>query len=204
MHQIVEYLLSITADLGYLGIVFLMAIESSFIPFPSEVVIPPAAYLSAQGEMNIYIVIFCGIIGSLFGATINYYLALSLGRKVIYGLADSRLAAILLISSEKIKKAENYFRHYGGISTFIGRLVPAVRQLISIPAGFSQMNFKKFIFFTTLGSGLWTVVLAILGYAFGANQEALEKYYTEIWYLAILLGAIFFLWLVYKIAKSKS
>ena len=203
MH-IVQYLLSITADLGYLGIVFLMAIESSFIPFPSEVVIPPAAYLAALGQMNIFLVILSGIIGSLIGACFNYYLAMTLGRRIIYSLARKKIARLFLIDEEKIKTAETYFVHNGASSTFIGRLVPAVRQLISIPAGFSQMDFKKFLFFTTLGSGLWTIILAILGYFFGANQDSLTKYYSEIWLFAILIGVIFGVYLLWKWRKNKA
>lgn len=204
MEQIVQYVLSISADLGYLGIVFLMAIESSFIPFPSEVVIPPAAYLAALGQMNIFLVIISGIVGSIIGACFNYYLALTLGRKFVYALANKKIAKLFLIDQEKIQKAENYFVEYGNLSTFIGRLVPAVRQLISIPAGFSQMDFKKFIFFTTLGSGTWVTILAILGYYFGANQDSLSRYYNEIWTLAIVTGVGFILYLIWKWWKGKT
>ena len=203
MHYIVEYLLSITADIGYLGIVFLMAIESSFIPFPSEVIIPPAAYLAALGKMNIYLVVVSGIAGSLIGASLNYFLALTLGRKVIYSLANKKIAKLFLIDQEKIEKAEKYFIENGSISTFIGRLVPAVRQLISIPAGFSKMNLRNFFFFTALGSGLWTIILAILGYVFGANQEVLNNYYKEISIFAVAIGVIFIVYLVLRKKKSK-
>lgn len=204
MSYIIEYLLSITADIGYLGIVFLMAIESSFVPFPSEVIIPPAAYLAALGEMNIYLVVISGIVGSLIGASVNYFLAFTLGRKVIYALANKKIAKLFLINQEKIQKAEKYFIEYGSMSTFIGRLVPAVRQLVSIPAGFSKMDLKKFFFFTALGSGLWTVILAILGYVFGANQEVLEKYYSEISIAAVTVGVIFIVWLVLRNKKPKN
>jgi len=156
MLEIINLLLAFSSKIGYFGVAFLMTIESSFVPFPSEVVILPAAYLSQQGEMNIIFVILAGIFGSLFGATINYILAFTLGRKLVYSLANSKFAKILLISEQKIIKAEQYFLKYGNIATFVGRLVPAIRQLISIPAGFSKMNFKKFIFYTFLGSGIWT------------------------------------------------
>jgi len=202
MIDIVHYLLAITADMGYVGIVFLMAIESSFIPFPSEIVIPPAAYLAALGQMNIFCVIISGIIGSLIGACFNYYLALTLGRKIIYSLASKKIARFFLIDEEKIKTAESYFINNGAASTFIGRLVPAVRQLISIPAGFSQMNFRKFLLFTTLGSGLWTIILAVLGYFLGANQELMSRYYKEISIVAIALGLIFVVYLFWKNRKS--
>lgn len=206
MLEIINLLLALSAKMGYFGVVFLMTIESSFVPFPSEVVILPAAYLSQQGEMNIVLVILAGIFGSLLGATINYILAFTLGRKVIYSLANCKFAKILLISEQKIIKAEQYFLRYGNIATFIGRLVPAVRQLISIPAGFSKMNFKKFIFYTFLGSGIWTTILGILGYAFGVNKEVLHKYYQEISVFFIVIAVIFILFLIFKrnkVAKQK-
>ncbi len=179
---------NIIGQLGYLGVMGLMAIESSFIPFPSEIIIPPAAYLASQGQFNIYLVILAGIIGSLIGALVNYYLAYSLGRKVMYSLADSKLSRFLFISSEKLKKSEKYFIKYGGVSTLIGRLVPVIRQLISIPAGFSKMNLTSFAIYTSLGSGIWVIVLAVLGYVFGENQEMFEKYYGEISLLFVALA----------------
>jgi len=167
-----------------------MTIESSFIPFPSEIVIPPAAYLASLGQMNIYLVILSGILGSLIGAIINYIIGMTLGRKFIYYCADHKLCRMMLINKRKVEIAENYFLKYGKISTLMGRLVPAVRQLISIPAGFSRMNFKQFLFYTFLGSGTWTIILAVLGYAFGANQELFEKYYKEATIGAVAVVAI--------------
>ncbi len=172
--------LGVIAKTWYWGIVFFMAVESSFIPFPSEIVVPPAAYLAQQGEMNIVLVVLAGTFGSLIGALFNYFLAYTFGRKIIYSLAGHRAAGFLLLNQEKVAKAEKYFLKYGNFSTFFGRFVPAIRQLISIPAGFSKMNLKNFIFFTTLGSGLWVAILAVLGYAFGSNQELLSNYYQEI------------------------
>lgn len=198
MLEFVNLLLLITAKMGYLGIVLLMTIESSFIPFPSEVVIPPAAYLASRGEMDIILVIFSGILGSLIGATINYILALSLGRKIVYTLADHKFAKYILIDAKKIEAAEEYFLKYGNISTFIGRLLPAIRQLISIPAGFSKMNFKNFLFFTFLGSGIWTVILAVLGYVFGANQEVFLSYYKEIKIAFVILALVLLMFFVVK------
>jgi membrane protein DedA with SNARE-associated domain len=202
MTEIINTLLDLSQTLGYGGIIILMAVESSFIPFPSEVVIPPAAYLAAQGEMNIFLVIFAGMAGSLLGASINYFLALTLGRKVVYGLAASRWAKFLLINEKKLARAENYFLRYGKASTFFGRLVPAVRQLISIPAGFSRMNFKSFIFFTWLGSGLWVIVLAVLGYLFGANQERLALYYREISLIFVLAGVAAGVYLYFRTKRQ--
>lgn len=202
MHQIVEFLLSISADIGYLGIVFLMAIESSFIPFPSEIVIPPAAYLAALGEMNIFLVIISGIIGSLLGAILNYFLAFTLGRKIVYSLVNKKAAKLFLLDEHKLRRAEEYFVEHGKASTFVGRLVPAVRQLISIPAGFSQMKLREFIFFTFLGSGLWTIILAILGYVFGAQQDLLNQYYKEISIFAVLTGVGFVAYLFFRTKKE--
>ena len=157
--------------------------------------------------MNIYLVILSGILGSLIGATINYLLGMSLGRKLIYYCADHKICKMMLINQKKVQIAENYFLKYGRISTLLGRLVPAVRQLISIPAGFSRMNFKQFIFYTFLGSGTWTVILAVLGYAFGANQELLEKYYKEatiVTILTVVLGITAFVIYQKKKVEKKS
>lgn len=180
MEQFFGFILDLAGDWGYFGIVFLMAIESSFIPFPSEIVIPPAAYLAYQGTMNIYFVVLCGVLGSLIGATINYFLAMWLGRPLVYKIVEKKWARLFLLSKKSVEKSENYFLKYGGISTFLGRLVPAVRQLISLPAGFVRMKFSSFLFFTALGSGFWVSILAALGYYFGAKQEVFELYYREI------------------------
>jgi len=189
---------SIISQIGYWGVVALMTIESSFIPFPSEIIVPPAAYLAQQGQFNIYLVIIAGIAGSLLGALINYYLARTLGRKIIYALARKKFSKFLLINPEKLVKAEKYFLKYGNVSTFIGRLVPWARQLISIPAGFSKMNLKRFIFYTSLGSGIWVIILAVLGYAFGSNQELLAGYYEEISLFFIILALIIVIGIIIK------
>jgi len=189
---------SIILKIGYWGVVALMTIESSFIPFPSEIIVPPAAYLAQQGQFNIYLVIIAGIAGSLLGALINYYLARTLGRKIIYALARKKFSKFLLINPEKLVKAEKYFLKYGNVSTFIGRLVPWARQLISIPAGFSKMNLKRFIFYTSLGSGIWVIILAVLGYAFGSNQELLAGYYEEISLFFIILALIIVIGIIIK------
>ncbi len=189
---------SIILKIGYWGVAALMTIESSFIPFPSEIIVPPAAYLAQQGQFNIYLVIIAGIAGSLLGALINYYLAYTLGRKIIYALASKKFSKFLLINPEKMVQAEKYFLKYGNISTFIGRLVPWARQLISIPAGFSKMNLKKFLFYTSLGSGIWVIILAVLGYTFGSNQELLAGYYKEISTFFIILALIIVVGIIIK------
>ncbi len=154
---------------NYLFVFVFMMIESSFIPFPSEVVVPPAAYLActnagAGADMNIYLVVVVATLGALAGAFINYYIALWVGRPVVYRFADTRFAHACLIDRAKVQKAEDYFDRHGAISTFIGRLIPAIRQLISIPAGISKMNVGKFALFTALGAGVWNIILAFLGY----------------------------------------
>lgn len=142
-------------------IILLMTIESSFIPFPSEIVVPPAAYF---GEVSLIMVIICATIGADLGAIINYFLAQWIGRPVVYKFADSRIGHLCLLNSDKIAKAEAFFNKHGVISTLIGRLVPGVRQLISIPAGLARMHFGKFILYTTIGAGSWNTVLALIGY----------------------------------------
>ncbi len=145
-----------------------MVVESSFIPFPSEVVVPPAAYLAvAKGstsDMNIFLVVFFATLGAIVGALINYYLAMWVGRPIVYAFANSRIGHACLIDRQKVENAEKYFEKHGAVSTFIGRLIPAVRQLISIPAGLSKMNIGVFVIFTGLGALLWNSILAALGY----------------------------------------
>ena len=152
-------------NLNYWTITLLMTIESSFIPFPSEVVVPPAAYKAAStGEMNVWLVIFFATVGAEIGALINYFLALWLGKPIVYKFANSRFGHMCLIDQAKVETAENFFLKYGVAATLTGRLVPAVRQLISIPAGLAKMNLAKFMLFTAIGAGAWNSVLAGLGY----------------------------------------
>lgn len=187
--------------MNYTTITLLMAVESSFIPFPSEIVVPPAAYKAAQGELNIYLVIFFSTLGALIGAIFNYFFALWIGRKVIYSLADTRFARLCMIEPKSIEKAETYFVKHGKTSTFIGRLVPGIRQLISIPAGLARMPFGIFLLYTTLGAGLWNIALALLGYYI--PKELVDKYYSELSIAMLVLGAGFVLFLVYKALKKK-
>ncbi len=151
--------------LNYWTITLLMTIESSFIPFPSEVVVPPAAYHAASnGEMNVILIILFATLGAICGALINYFLSLWIGKPLVYKFADSKLGHMLLLSGEKVQNAENYFNEHGAVSTFVGRLIPAIRQLISIPAGLSKMPLGRFVAFTALGAGIWNTVLAMLGF----------------------------------------
>jgi membrane protein DedA with SNARE-associated domain len=194
-------------NMNYTTITILMTVESSFIPFPSEVVIPPAAYVASKPEsdMNIFWVVFFGTLGSILGALINYFLAMWLGRPIIYKFADSKLGHLCLLNSEKIKKAEDYFNDHGKISTFIGRLIPGIRQLISIPAGLAKMNVANFLIYTTLGAGIWNGVLALLGYLAHGQQDTIDKYNKEISVIVLALfgAAILFFVVRYFIRKKK-
>lgn len=200
VQSIVDWYMS---HVGYGTVVFLMAVESSFIPFPSEIVIPPAAWKAAQGELNIYLVVLSGTIGALIGALFNYYFGLILGRKLIYRLADTRIMHAMLVDQTAIMKAERYFIKYGKSSTLIGRLVPAIRQLISIPAGLAKMKMTDFLFYTTLGSTIWNIILAVLGYFLYAQKELLNQFYREISYGCILLGLAFVSYLFYNGFKKQ-
>jgi len=205
MESFISFLLSITADLGYFGVFALMVVESSFVPFPSEIVIPPAAYLAARGEMNVYIIVLAGTLGSVVGALVNYYLARHLGRKVVYKLVDLEWAKWFLLDHDKLQKAESYFLKHGKISTFVGRLLPGIRQLISLPAGFVKMPLTPFIFFTALGAGIWVSILAFLGYFYGANQDLLNSYFLEAKWLIVALVAFFLaVFFYFKLKKPSS
>lgn len=188
------------ANMNYTNITLLMTVESSFIPFPSEIVIPPAAYIASkpEGHLNIFLVVLFGTLGAIIGALINYYLALWLGRPIIYKFADSKLGHLCLLSSEKIKKAENYFNDHGKISTFIGRLVPGIRQLISIPAGLAKMNLGSFILYTTLGAGIWNCILAFIGYLAHGQADLINKYSHELSVIVLALVGIAAIWFIAK------
>jgi membrane protein DedA with SNARE-associated domain len=190
-----------------------MAIESSFIPFPSEVVVPPAAYkAAATGELNIWLVVMFATVGASIGALINYYLALWLGKPIVYKFANSRFGHMCLIDQEKVETAEKFFNKHGVIATLIGRLVPAVRQLISIPAGLAKMNIIKFSVFTILGAFIWNVALAILGYilttipGISTTEELLNKvneYNHYLTYGGLAIGGICIIFILWNIFKPK-
>ena len=197
-------------NLNYWTITLLMAIESSFIPFPSEVVVPPAAYkAAATGELNVWLVIFFATVGAIIGALTNYYLALWLGKPIVYKFANSRIGHMCLLDQEKVETAERFFRKHGVIATLIGRLVPAVRQLISIPAGLAKMSIAKFIAFTALGAGLWNGVLAALGWYLEAIVPedqligTVTEYSHEIGYVIIAVVALALGYIIYKGVKKK-
>lgn len=194
--------------LNYWTITLLMAIESSFIPFPSEIVVPPAAYKAAAGELNIYLVVLFATIGANIGALVNYYLAMWIGRPLIYRFAASRIGHMCLIDEASVVKAEKFFDDNGRISTFVGRLVPAVRQLISIPAGLARMRLSTFLLYTTLGAGLWNIILAAIGYYLESvvpQEELMRKvaeYSQELSWIFIVLGILVLGVLIYKGVKK--
>ena len=196
-------------NLNYWTITLLMAIESSFIPFPSEVVVPPAAYkAAASGELNVWLVVFFATLGALIGAFINYFLAVWLGRPIVYKFANSRIGHMCLLDEQKVVKAEEFFVRYGVAATLVGRLVPAVRQLISIPAGLARMNIAKFALFTAIGAGLWNGVLAALGYFLEAVVPedqliaTVTKYSHEIGYGIMAVVALALAFIIYKGVKK--
>lgn len=193
-------------NINYGNITLLMIVESSFIPFPSEVVIPPAAYIASKPEskLNIFLVVLFGTFGALIGAYINYFLAMWLGRPIIYKFADSRLGKFFLLSKDKVEKAENYFNKHGKTSTLVSRLIPAVRQLISIPAGLAKMNFIAFSLFTFIGALSWNIILASLGYIAHGQSDLIDKYNHElsVAIVAILVLVVLFL-IIRKIIKRK-
>jgi len=185
-------------------------IESSFIPFPSEIVVPPAAYKAAAGsELNVFLVVLFATIGADIGALINYYLAKLIGRPLVYKFANSRIGHMCLIDEAKVQKAEKYFDDHGAISTFVGRLIPAVRQLISIPAGLAKMKISTFLLYTTLGAGLWNIILAAIGYYLESvvpEEQLMSKvteYSKEISYLFIIIAVVIVGILLYKGLKKR-
>ncbi len=180
MSEIIEFILFTVADWGYGGIFALMLIESSFVPFPSEVIMIPAGYLAFKGEMSVTFVVLFGLLGSIVGAYINYFLAMFLGRPILF-----KYGKYFFLEQKKLDKVQEFFNKHGVFSTFFGRLIPVIRQLISIPAGFARMNFAKFTFYTSLGAGIWVLILTLLGYFIGQN-EMLIKEYLHIITLSIL------------------
>lgn len=200
-------------NMGLGSVTLLMTIESSFIPFPSEVIIPPAVYVAEEENsslnitdsyfLNVLIIILFGTLGALLGAIINYFLSMWLGRPIIYAFADSKLGHILLLNSDKIKKAEDYFNEHGRISTFVGRLIPAIRQLISIPAGLARMPFGIFIGYTALGAFVWNCVLALIGYIAHGQKDLIDEYSHELSIVILaLFGLVILWWLLRKALKQ--
>lgn len=189
------------ANMNYFTIALLMAIESTFIPLPSEVVIPFAAYKAAQGSLSFGGVILAGTFGALTGSLFNYFLARYLGRPLVYKFADTRFAHLLMVTKEKVEHAENYFIRNGKSSTFIGRLVPGIRHLISIPAGLARMKLRDFVLYTFIGAGIWNVILATVGYF---AYEYKDKILHYIVFLLLALGIGFIAYLIINNRKKRN
>ncbi len=188
------------ANLNYFTVWLLMLIESTFLPMPSEVVIPFAAFKAGQGDLNVFLVVIFGTLGALCGSLVNYFLSYFLGRPIIYAFADSKVGKMFLLSKEKVIHAEEYFRRNGKSSTFIGRLVPGIRHLISIPAGLAKMNIRDFILYTFVGAGIWNVILAVIGYYV---YELRDKIFPYIGHILIGIGVIFVIYLIIKGIRNK-
>ena len=214
MMNTAELFLWILDNLNYWVVTLFMAIESSFIPFPSEVVVPPAAWkaMDPNSGMSFILVIVFATIGADLGALINYYLAKWVGRPIIYRFADSRIGHMCLIDRQKVEVAEEYFRKHGAASTIFGRLVPAVRQLISIPAGLAGMHVGKFLLYTTIGAGVWNTVLATIGWGiyeytdYKTTQDVYKQavqYSHEIGYVILALAVVAVAFIAYKGIKKK-
>jgi len=197
-----------SAHMNYASITALMAVESSFIPFPSEIVVPPAAFVAGQPDSVLYatgiypldvlIIVLFGTLGAMIGAIINYGLAAWLGRPIIYKFADSKIGHLCLLSSEKLEKAEAYFREKGNVSTFIGRFIPGIRQLISIPAGLSKMHFGAFLLWTFLGAFIWNCILAAIGYVAAGQMDVIKQYSHELSVAILALLGVAVLYFVIK------
>ncbi len=181
IHEIANTIVGYIGDMGYWGIFLLMFLESTFFPFPSEIIMIPAGYLAYKGEMNVYIVVLVGILGSVAGALFNYYLAMHFGRKFIL-----KYGKYFFIKEETLDKLEAFFTKHGELSTFNGRLIPGIRQLISLPAGLARMNIAKFSFYSGLGAGIWVVVLVALGYLLGSNEALISEHLKTATLMALL------------------
>jgi len=197
MHEIIDFIVNIAREFGYWGIFIMMFLESTFFPFPSEVAMIPAGYLAAKGEMNLGFAIFVGTAGSLLGALFNYYLARKYGRK---GLL--KFGKYFFFTEEKLQKVEEFFKKHGSFSTFVSRLIPGIRQLISLPAGLAKMPLAKFSFYTSAGAGLWVAVLALLGYFIGGNEALIQEYLRQI--IMVTLGLILLVSLIYIYVNKRA
>ena len=187
------------ANLNYFTVALLMAIESTFLPLPSEVVVPFAAYKAGQGDLNVFLVVFFGTVGALSGSLINYTLAYYLGRPIVYRFAGSKLGRVFLLSKEKVVHAEEFFIRNGKTSTFIGRLVPGVRHLISIPAGLAKMNLRDFMLYTFVGAGIWNIILAVIGFYL---YEIRDQIFPYVGHILLALGVLFTIYLIIKARKN--
>jgi len=211
MFDAAEFFRWFVENASYMFVFIFMVIESSFIPFPSEVVVPPAAYLAAtRDDMNVFAIVLVATAGAICGALINYYISLWVGRPLVYRFANSRYGHACLIDQAKVERAEAYFDKHGAVSTFIGRLIPAVRQLISIPAGLARMNVGLFVIFTGLGALVWNVILASLGWwlakwvPLAQLFETVERYNSYLTWAGLVLGVICVGFIAYRLLNPKN
>ena len=198
LHEIAQTIVQTIGDMGYWGIFLLMFLESTFFPFPSEIIMIPAGYLAYQGEMNVYLVVFIGILGSVLGALFNYYLAMYFGRKLLL-----KYGKYVFIKEETLDKLEAFFTKHGELSTFNGRLIPGIRQLISLPAGLAKMNIVKFSFYSALGAGIWVVVLVALGYLLGSNEALISEYLHTATIITLLCVAFITIFYIVRNKRKK-
>jgi len=196
LHEIAQTIVEYIGHMGYWGIFLLMFLESTFFPFPSEIIMIPAGYLAFKGEMNVYMVVFVGILGSVLGALFNYYLAMHFGRKFIL-----KYGKYFFIKEETLDKLEAFFLKHGEVSTFNGRLIPGIRQLISLPAGLARMNIAKFSLYSALGAGIWVIVLVALGYLLGSNEELISEYLHTA--TLITLASVAFITIFYIVRNKR-
>ncbi len=199
LHEIAQTIVGYVGDMGYWGIFLLMFLESTFFPFPSEIVMIPAGYLAYKGEMNLYLAVLAGIVGSIAGALFNYYLALHFGRKFIL-----KYGRYFFISEQTLNKLELFFKNHGELSTFNGRLIPGIRQLISLPAGLARMNIPKFIFYSGFGAGIWVIVLVALGYFLGANEALIAEYLQSATLIALVCVVLITVFYIVRYKRKKA
>ena len=198
IHDIAQTIVEYIGHMGYWGIFLLMFLESTFFPFPSEIIMIPAGYLAYKGEMNVYIVVLVGILGSVAGALFNYYLAMHFGRKFIL-----KYGKYFFIKEETLDKLEAFFIKHGDLSTFNGRLIPGIRQLISLPAGLARMNIVKFSFYSGLGAGIWVIVLVALGYILGSNEALISEHLKTATLMALLSVVLITIFYVVRHKRRK-
>jgi membrane protein DedA with SNARE-associated domain len=197
VHEIINAVVELVSQFGYWGIFIMMFLESTFFPFPSEVAMIPAGFLASKGDMNLIMAIVVGTLGSLLGALFNYYLAKKYGRAGVL-----KFGKYFFFTEEKLIKMETFFVKHGSFSTFVSRLIPGVRQLVSLPAGLSKMPLNKFALYTTLGAGIWVTVLTLLGYFIGENQALIKEYLHQI--VLLTLGLILIASIVYVFMNKKT
>lgn len=200
--NVTEWILSIMEQLGYLGIAFLMFLDNVFPPIPSEIIMPSAGFTASQGQLTLIGVIIAGSVGSLIAAALLYWIGYKFKHEAIFRFVDA-YGKYLFIKTEDVKKALTWFEQYGHRIVFFGRMIPAVRSLISIPAGMSHMPFWKFMFYSSLGTIIWTTFLACVGYYFGENQALMHEIFSRVGYVIIAIVTVVIIWILYRRQRRK-